>query len=391
MRGAGRVAFAAVALTAAACGTVLGLNDYGNAPGDASADGPRASAEASSGDGAVGGPDSTEPDGPAAAPEGEAEASPEPDDATADGAVEAEGDDEAFETGDAADAQEAAPDADASLSDGGVDASYVPPPGWTLVAFASTPQTTCPTGFSGSPLAVVFDTATATPQTGACTCSSCSLTVPPSCVTGAITGSYDTNGAGTCTVVSQALANATPGGCNTDEPKSAIGAVDFLWNPPAPSGGSCTSGAPTADPTRVFFANRGRVCVADGDGGAPAPAGPFVECIETAGVSACPAGPFAVSHEVGTGATITCGATCTCAATATCNSPTITYYRSGTCSGGTFVMAANAACTSGYGGNVVYDSYKYTATVASPTCTATGTSTATVTGLASAETLCCAQ
>jgi hypothetical protein len=400
-RGARWVALVAVALGAAACGTVLGLDSYGNAPVDAGADGHvGAPFDGTSGEGSSSVSDSATPDSPVV----HADAQPDDSDSATDASAELDqnADDGAAESGDAGTAGDSPFEAEASPVDGSavdaMEAGYTPPAGWTLVAFADTPQTTCPAGFTTAPLDVVFDTTTATPLAAACTCGTCYLTAPPSCVTGSIAGGYDDNGAGTCSTTSTPLANANPGGCNTDEPKSTIGAVDYYWDPLPPTGGSCTSGAPTPNASRVTFGSQGRVCGADGDGGAPPVATPFLECILGAATANCPPGPLSVPHQVGTGATITCADSCTCAATATCLNPEVTYYvngetgRSMPCTGGTtFVMAATGACASGNGGDVIYYSYRYSATVTNPTCTPTGAPAATVTGLASPQTICCAE
>jgi hypothetical protein len=386
-RALGRIGIVALAVGAGACSAVLGLNDYGDAPADGGSDGHAGSSSgAGGGDALSPGDDApTGADAPSPTPDAKAEAGP-------DGA----GDD-----AEADDVDDAAVDAlasdgspyDVAPTDALVDAAYVAPPGWRLVAFADSSQTTCPAGF-GAPLDVVFDPATATPTTGACSCGSCGLTTAPSCVTGSIGGSYDApaTGAAVCATASTALANASPGGCNTDEPKSSIGAVDVLWNAPAATGGTCTSGPPTADPTRVTFASQGRICASATDAGLPgAASSPFALCIVSAGTNACPAGPLAVAHRVGTGATIACSASCTCTPTATCTGGAVTYYTAGNCSGRTFVMPADGQCNAENGASTTYYSYKYTATLSNPSCTPGGTSTATVTGLASEQTVCCAQ
>ncbi len=389
-RGLGRAGALALALGAGACSSVLGLNDYGDAPADAGSDGHAgSSSEAGGGDALSSGDDaSAGPDAPSPALEAQAEAGP-------DGAGDDVGSDDADDAAVDALATDGSP-YDVAPADALVDAAYVAPPGWRLVAFADSMQTACPAGF-GAPLDVVFDPATATPTTGACSCGSCGLTIAPSCVTGSIGGSYDSpaTGGGQCATTSTALANASPGGCNTDQPRSSVASVNVLWNPPAASGGTCISGAPTADPSRVTFASRGRMCASSTDAGAAGSLGaaspPFAPCIASAGTNACPAGPLAVAHRVGTGATISCSASCTCAPTATCTGGEVTYYGNGNCSGRPFVMPANGQCNAENGNNTTYSSYKYTATLSNPSCTPGGTSTPTVTGLASEQTVCCAQ
>jgi len=123
------------------CGTVLGLGDYGDAPGDAGAraeGGTRDVRLGSDGEGAIG-------------DEGQVMAADE----GAEGARE-----------------------------GGAL-----PVGWALVAFADAPQGTCPTGFTTNPTAVVFGNGA--PGSGACSCETCTVTAQPSCVTGPIAITYD--------------------------------------------------------------------------------------------------------------------------------------------------------------------------------------------------------
>jgi hypothetical protein len=358
------------------CGTVLGLGDYQNAPADT---GPN-DAQSGSADGQ---PPANETGGEDADNEATG----------GDGASDAEGTDES--SLDAATGQDAPP-SDAARLDGG----YVVPPGWSVVAFAPSPQTMCPAGFSANPTPVVFGTET--PATNACSCDSCSVSTGPSCVVGQIGGGYDLNTSRTCTTVSQPLANANPGTCNTDNPHGKLFGSDVEWTPPGPSGGMCTAPAPVAHANRVSFAGQGLTCAptaATGcdEGGVcspPALAAPFTLCVAAAGnVGRCPAGPFTLDYGVvGSGATFSCSGSCGCSVEATCTNGTVTYFRDGACTAGSpLVMPANGTCNGANGGGATFGSYTYSATVSGVTCQVMGTPATTGMGLADEETICCMQ
>ncbi len=363
IRRAWRPALAAAAASGViACGTVLGLNDYGDAPIDAST-------------GLHG--------------DGGGEGSSTADDATTDAVDAHESRDGAADALGEADL-DGGGSADDALSDG---AAYDAPAGWTVVAFADTPDAGCPAGFTANPLSVVFDTATA--ASNACSCDTCSITTPPSCVTGTISGRYDLDQAQTCTTTAPALGNANAGACNTDNPHTGIADLDIVWTPLSATGGACAA-PPTAHTDRVTFAGHGVVCSAAGDAGADANAvpSPFVECIATPGNVPCPPGPLGVQHLTGTGATLSCSGSCTCSVSGTCRNGVVTYYKNGTCGGGSLVMPADGQCNqvlTGASFSNTYGSYTYSATLSTMGCSANGTLSATVTGLAAEQTICCAQ
>jgi len=352
----------------AACGTVLGLGGYGNAPDDAGAD----SLQRGGGD-----VESVEEAG---------------EDVTVGGGADATMD--ATEGAPADAASEASVPAEAAGADGG----FVVPSGWTLVAFASTSQSACPAGFT-NPTAVVFGTATA--GTGACTCNACSITTQPSCVTGEITDTYNVTG-GACSNTGAPLANTNAGGCNAENFGTLPLAEVVDWVPPGPSGGACSI-SPTADTTQVSFAQQGLVCSLDEDAGAgcddggacsPAIRGPFKACIlplaEPDGGAICPPG-FGVAVEVGTGATLGCSDTCDCAVQTTCEDVTLTYYSDNNCQRNALVSTSAGICArTGASGSRGYQSYILSATV-NATCAPSGTSTVTSPGLANEQTVCCVQ
>jgi hypothetical protein len=381
---------------AAACGTVLGLGDYRDAPRDAGA---TAQSDAESSE--------TRDAGPPPADDAGQEATGAAQDA-ADGAAQ-----DAADGGgqDAADdgAQDAPFDGAAPMDAASTDASlcvgadamscFSVPGGWTLVAFANSSQTTCPTGFSVQN-DVVFGAAQ--PAANACTCDSCSVTAQPSCVQGQLNGTYDFDGSQTCRAGSLTLANSSPGGCNTDNFHGTLRKFDVQWVAPAPTGGTC-SAAPTAHADRISFAGQGRACSPQSDAGAgcadggvcaPTIAAPFLLCLSQAGNAACPAGPFGVAYHVGTGAVPTCATACACTVNATCTNKTVTYYADSSCqSTTTLPVAANGVCqvaSTSMGPGTSYGSYMYSAT-ANATCGVSGNPGVSAVGLANQETICCAQ
>ncbi len=368
------------------CGTVLGLGDYQNAPADAGG-----MNDAQIGNAEVGQP--TNETGGEDADNDEATGGDAPSDADAEST-----DESSLDAATGLDApSDGSPLADASRSDGG---SYVVPPGWSIVAFADSPQTMCPAGFSANPTPVVFGAET--PASNACSCDSCTVSTGPSCVVGQIGGGYDQNNSRTCTTVSQPLANANPGTCNTDNPHGKLFGSDVEWTAPGPSGGTCTAPAPVAHTNRVSFAGQGMTCTPTAgtgcdDGGVcspPALAAPFTLCVAAAGnVGRCPGGPFTLDYGVvGSGASFSCSGSCGCSVEASCTSGTVTYFRDGACTAGpTLVMPANGTCNGANGGGATFGSYVYSATVSGVTCQVTGTPTTSGMGLAGEETICCTQ
>jgi hypothetical protein len=264
------------------------------------------------------------------------------------------------------------------------------PAGWSLVAFADSPQTTCPAGFGASPVDLVGGVSA---EGEACTCT-CSVTTQPSCVTGPIGITYDINGSKTCATPFQSLANANPGGCNTDNFHGQItDGYDIKLTAPGPTGGACT-GTVTKDDGSLTIGEHGRECGLDGacPGGTCAQSitAPFMACIAHDGDVACPAGAFPVAHHLGTDAAFDCPATCSCSLTATCTNGAVTYYGDPQCGGpAPLVNQANGNCASQGGKNQTYGSYKYTATT-NASCAPGAAPTGSVT-LAGERTMCCAQ
>jgi hypothetical protein len=379
-----------LAAGAAACGTVLGLGDYRDAPGDAGVTVQSDAQSSEAGDSAR----------PAAI-----DADPEATVSAARDAADSAGQDAADSAGQ--DAADSATPMDGPSTDGslctapGTTSCLLVPAGWTLVAFANSSQTTCPAGFSLKKM-LVFGAAQ--PAADACTCDSCSTTAQPSCVQGQLSGTLDFDGSRTCGAASFALANAIPGGCNTDNFHGRLRAFDAQWTAPGPTGGTC-SAAPTAHADRVSFAGQGLACSPDSEAGAgcagggactPTIAAPFLPCLSQAGNATCPPGPFGVAYHIGTAAVPICAATCACTVSASCANKTVTFYTDGACqSTTTVVMAANGTCqnalgSSNAGGGTIYGSYSYSATV-NATCSLNGSSSVSAVGLANEDTICCAQ
>jgi len=382
---------------AAACGTVLGLGDYGDAPRDA---GTSADLDAERGETGDAGQDVTGSAAQDAADGVERDAA----DSAARDAADGDRRDAADSAQDDAPVDAAtqldAPSVDAGTCTDGGTSCFVVPGGWTVVAFANSSQITCPAGFSTNAANLVFGAAQ--PAANACACDACSVTAPPTCVQGQLTGSGDFDGSRTCSGFPITLGNSSPGGCNTDNTHARIPNLDLQLLGPGPTGGTC-SATPTAHADRVSFPQQGRICSPDGDAGvgcsdggpcAPSIAAPFLPCLSQAGNVACPPGPFGVSYHAGSGATLSCGGTCTCALNATCTSKTVTYYTDSMCQSlTTLAITANGTCQSGgagIGGGTIYGSYKYTA-AANATCSFAGSPSTSAVGLANEQTVCCAQ
>jgi hypothetical protein len=288
------------------------------------------------------------------------------------------------------------PPFDASACDGAMGTCVVVPPGWSLVAFATTRAAMCPAGFGMGPGTDVVEGPSAA---GGCSCGACAVTTPPSCTVGEINGFYDTKRtavAGLCSTpdTTPVLMNDPPGACATDIYNGAYGTFDVEYDGPAASGGACSAPG-VSDSSAITYAAEERVCTASapaasctGDVCRPMlPAG-FAACIAIAGDQPCPQGPLGAAHLVGTSATLQCS-DCGCTTTGSCEDGSITLYTDTGCSkGGTTIDSST--CTA-INGNPTYASYKYDG--GSPTgvsCMTGAPGTPGVT-LGGEQTICCAQ
>ncbi len=295
----------------------------------------------------------------------------------------------------------------APVSDGGPPTSSTPDPcsksaagcvavpaGWTLVAFAPSQTSSCPTGFDASPSQDLVEGPTAA---SACTCGACSVSQPPTCAAGSIAVNYDSVSVGVCDKKANPspLGNSPAGSCGTDLFVGDYSSYVIEYVAPPPSGGACTAqGVPTT--SAVMYASRDRVCLPDSakaascDGGTchPALSGPYEACIAAPGDVACPAGPLSVQHEVGTSGAVACPA-CACSVTATC-SGTLTLYTDTACKKAPYAISTGVCV--GISSAATYHAYEYTA--GSPTniaCQAGAPSAAQSATLAGPQTICCAQ
>lgn len=287
---------------------------------------------------------------------------------------------------------------DASCGTAG-SACVLVPSGWTLVAFAPTQSSPCPTGFASQSTDLVEGP---TAGAGACSCGTCTVTSPPSCTSGTVPVHYDetiSTGAGTCDLLAEPgtgpLMNSPPGSCGTDLYQGSYAGFDISYTSPPATGGACTAPG-VASGTAVTYASQDRSCAADDaqsancDGSACAPsiAAPFQACLMTAGDAACPTGPMSSRHLVGTGASVTC-ADCGCSTSATC-AGTVTLYTDSACMTSPYAVPADGSCVAIHLQKASYDSYVYSG--GSPqdvTCEASGpTETGVV--LANEATICCA-
>src|SRR5262245_43117427 len=114
----------------------------------------------------------------------------------------------AIETSGLAEAPETTVDADGGVTGrdrptSATGVSYAVPPGWSLVAYAEG-DVACPAGFGANAHELVTGPA---PGEGACACETCAPATAPSCTTGPVALTYDTDGTRTCTTVGVGLTN----------------------------------------------------------------------------------------------------------------------------------------------------------------------------------------
>jgi len=283
---------------------------------------------------------------------------------------------------------------------GGPSCVHVPP-GWTLVAFASSQATACPADFTAGTTDLVEGP---TAAAGACSCGACTVTAQPTCASGSVAVHYDYTtgtGAGTCSLPASPgtgpLSNSPPGSCGTDLYQGSYASFDIAYTAPPASGGACTAPG-VATGAGVTYAAQDRACAADaalaascGAGGcSPGVAAPFKACIMNAGEVACPPGPMSARHLVGSGATVSCSACSTCVVAATC-SGAVTLYTDPKCKSGAFAVPADGNCYPIYRQGASYNSYTYDGGAPQDvTCQATGGSTAQGVTLTNEATVCCA-
>ena len=290
--------------------------------------------------------------------------------------------------------------ADATSPNGCANAATpcaVVPPGWTLVALAAAQSSPCPTGFDSAPASDVVEGPSVA---GGCSCGACSVTAQPSCASGAIAVTYDTNTtvyAGTCntTATPSPLGNAPPGSCGTDIYQGDYSTFDVRYAAPGPTGGTCTSPG-VQNSAALSYAARDRLCApndaqaANCSGGMcrPSLGGPYEACIAAPGEVPCPPGPLAVAHHVGTSASYTC-ADCACTVTAKC-SGTLTLYTDTSCTKAPYAISTDVCV--GISSAATYKAYKYTAAAPQTVgCQAGTPDPAPTVALTGEQTVCCAR
>jgi hypothetical protein len=265
------------------------------------------------------------------------------------------------------------------------------PTGWTMVTFAPSPATTCPSGYD-SP-AVVAPAPGSAGTTCTCTCGAPSvnpcaqgtlnlqmgmMACGGNIYTPAVTGGCDALGTLVTTLYSTGMANpltAKQVSCGgTGVPPAAQPASGGVTCSPVPSvAGGCQSGS--ACLPKIMTADR---------------------CIQSPGDVVCPPGPFSNRKVVGAVGDVmdnrTCGA-CSCTSTATsCSSATFTGYDDPACTIHAVSVQIDGTChmvnAGTFQGN---DHFKYNATPNTLTCTATGAPPALsgAFALKSPTTLCC--
>jgi hypothetical protein len=272
----------------------------------------------------------------------------------------------------------------------------VVPSGWTLVAYATNRSSPCPPGFGNTPKDVVE-----APDAGiACGCSACQVTAPPTCTSGSIAVSFDTQGSGPgqcgTTANPSPLKNSPPGACGTDLFTGDYSNDDVEYTAPPPAGGTCTSDGVASG------ASEGRACApttgaanCTGSVCKPQVTAPYEACIEAPGALACPSGALSVRHLVGAA---TCPP-CACSVTGEC-SGTMTLFEDATCTArarpiptGQCVPISGPGQGMGMGRSTLsYKSYEYAGgTPTNVACQIAGAAATPPTSLASPETVCCSK
>jgi hypothetical protein len=274
---------------------------------------------------------------------------------------------------------------DASRSGGPVDTGAPPPPqcactttppnGWTSVAYASDRNTTC----SGDLRTVdlVTDPAIDADAGPACSCGACNFTFP-SCEVGTYTAR--SGHAGNC----GEDGTTTHDAANACQPISGALPAALEIIPPAAQGtASCT--APGVGNANSVTTKAVRVCEARPSGKTCACEAPnaFTQCIQTAGDLPCPVG-FATKHVTGSSASAKCdGCGCTTANLRCTGS--VTYYSDPVC---VIPIATINDQTCQPTSGATFESSKFTGK-ATATCTTTPPTTDATTTLADTTTICC--
>jgi hypothetical protein len=275
------------------------------------------------------------------------------------------------------------------------------PQGWTLVAFAPTQSSSCPSGFGQA-----ADVVEGPDAANACGCGTCGVTTQPSCGAGPIDVFYDTIAgvsSGTCNLPGTVtpLGDNPPGACHTDLYQGDYRLDDIEYVPPGPSGGVCSTPGVKASGS-VTYATRGRTCApaslptpgCNGNVCTPTVGGPYAACITAPGAVACPSGPLTSRHVVGTDATFDCSA-CGCTVTGGCTG-TVTLYSDSSCRKAPVPVPADGNCyrflsLSSTPPAPSYNSYTYVGNApTNVSCSTSGASSAQNVALSNEATICCA-
>lgn len=248
------------------------------------------------------------------------------------------------------------------------------PTGWELILFESSRAAACPINFA--PTDVVVGPAVGA---GACDCS-CSVNSGATCTQGMMATKYGDDN--TCPTVGLTL-NVPNGNCTAINSNIR----GFYSSTPLPPVIACTASTVTNDsnvtstPMRqcsVPTNCREEICNGE------VPAG-FSACVVRTGDVACPAG-WDTKTVAGDGADLTCSS-CTCQATAGCSNGRIVFYSNTGCGTELRAFDVNDVCQDTGGGGPIR-SFKYSASVTNPQCTANGMKMGTV-ALTGTRTICC--
>jgi len=283
--------------------------------------------------------------------------------------------------------QDALPDVPAPPVEAGIcdeDADYcqptVVPAGWSPVAYAESPPTSCPT--TDWP---TQDDFVSNIQNGSAACAcGCTKTGDPNCTTGKI-DTFASQQPG-CATPGVSLA-FTDGGCTTVGGNLGSYYASTAIAPLGP--GSCNAQAAQSGSVATTPA---RTCTPESKCASATCAGKvpsgWLACIVADGDQPCPSGsPFAQKHAIAKNAGFTCGQTCNCSVSGTCTSPQIHAFANNGCNNAVVTLASDTTCNATNHNGTFIASATYSATP-SFTCDAGGASAVQI-QRATPKTVCC--
>jgi hypothetical protein len=277
-------------------------------------------------------------------------------------------------------AEEPSPPAPCSIPPGACVSAL--PAGWSLVVYATSQATPCPSGFTTDQVV-----SSPEPQTGACGCT-CNVETAPTCDEGSVGRMVSINN-GPCNQTGQGVTVAGPG-CTPFQTGSGGLAPKSQSSPLPLTAGTC-SGSPASDLSAVTT-QPGLVCtpptqceeqLCEGTAAAG-----FTLCVSQPGAGgACPAG-WQSPVVVGDGVDLSCSAcTCDINSQSSCSNAAIDFYTDTDCNTLDTTVLLTGTCTAEPGAGDMPVALKYRATL-TQVCAATGPETPTV-ALSNPQTICC--